>query len=491
MKKVLIIEDLQVFAITLATLIAEKFGFECDSAGTIAKAKQMLEDNKGQYFVAIVDLHLPDGDKGESVDLVKEYDVPSLVFTSEINKALREDLLHKGVADYTLKDGDHNLGYVINMVDRIYRNYSINVLVVDDSASAREIMTYILGLQRYQVITAASGEEAECILEQRNDIRVAIVDCEMDGMSGIELTERLRKKYDTQNLAIIGVSGKGDSSQVTRFIKNGANDFLVKPFDQEEFLTRINSVVHLLEVTENLERLNKQKNDLIAVAAHDIRGPLGIIINAAKMISSNKRPEKNADMLSMIEKSARNTVTLVEDMLCVSAIESGGLGLQEVRGSLHYVVKEAVAEHQLSADEKNQSFKVVIDELQDIDFDKVRIRQVIDNLMSNAIKYSPMESEIVIELHESDHYQVLKVSDQGPGIPDEKVAHLYEPYYTFGNVATGGESSTGLGLSICKNIMTAHGGKLSYTKSESGGSCFQFDIPYASLHDAPDQAGAH
>ncbi len=118
-----------------------------------------------------------------------------------------------------------------------------------------------------------------------------------------------------------------------------------------------------------------------------------------------------------------------------------------------------------------------MDDLNGINFDRVRIRQVIDNLISNAIKYGPIDSEITIKTYLDEHNHVFEVMDQGAGIPEGKIKNLYEPYFTLGSKTIGGEKSTGLGLSICKNIITSHGGRLKDSAGVQGGSCFKFRIP--------------
>ncbi|MBL4865299.1 MAG: response regulator [Pseudomonadales bacterium] len=266
MKKVLVIEDQEAFSCMLMTLVAERFGYEALSAASFAEASEVLKQHSDDIFVAIVDLNLPDAPHGEAIDLVRGYHIPPLVFTGEYNKELREKLIAKGVADYSVKEGNHSIDYVINMVDRIYHNYASKVLVVDDDKSARDVICSLLETQCFQTLRAASGEEALSVLEEHSDVTLAIIDYQMAGMDGLDLTRRIRESFDPTALSIIGVSGYGNSDTTIAFIKYGACDFILKPFQQEEFLTRINQVIRNHDVTHQLDTSNKQKNHLIGMA---------------------------------------------------------------------------------------------------------------------------------------------------------------------------------------------------------------------------------
>ncbi|MBV1882211.1 MAG: hybrid sensor histidine kinase/response regulator [Pseudomonadales bacterium] len=476
MKKMLVIEDQEAFSSMLVTLVAERFGYESLSATSHAEASLILKEHSSDIFVAIVDLNLPDAAHGEGIDLVRGYHIPALVFTGEYSGELRDELISKGVADYTVKEGNHSIDYVINMVDRIYHNYSTKVLVVDDDKSAREMICALLKTQCFQTLSAASGEEALSILPENTDINLAIIDYQMSGMDGLCLTRRIRESYSSMALSIIGISSLGSKDTTIAFIKYGASDFILKPFEQEEFLTRINQVIGNQSITHQLDISNKQKNHLIGMASHDIRGPLGIVKNAAKQIRRCEDLSKINKLLDMIERQADQTLNYVEDILCLSAIEAGQLDIEMGNFNLSSTAMESIVVHRFAAEKKQQLVKYDLGNLEETEFDKERIRQAIDNLLSNAINYGPIGSDILIKTFEEDHHHVLEVTDQGSGIAADKLDNLYKPYVTLGSKTTGDEKSTGLGLSICKDIIDAHGGKLQYRNMPEGGSCFRFHL---------------
>ncbi len=477
MEKVFILEDQRTFSTILSGLIQKRFGYEVVIASSVSDANKILLAEGDSFFVAICDLNLPDSSQGEGVDLINSYGIPVLVFTSKLDERLHEDILFKGVADYSTKEGDHNIEYVVNMVDRIYRNYDIKVMVVDDSESSSLVIEKLLRLQRYYVVRESSAEGALKRVTEEGGFRLLIIDCCLGGMNGLELTKAVRKKYSSKELSIIGVSGQVSRGKLITFMKHGADDFLLKPFVQEEFLCRVNHVINVLELTDKLENLNNRKSSIISVAAHDIRDPLSAIKIYSEFLIAKVQGSEALNWSSKIKRCAEETISLVNNMLCLSEIEENRMPLTLQLESLSNQGLDSVGNYDVHAKKKGQSFDVHTSSMPSINFDSVRIRQVIDNLISNAVKYSPKNSTIHVRTYEFENMQVFEISDSGRGIDPLYLDKLYSPYETLGSETTGGEPSTGLGLSICKNIMDVHNGDIKYSKSPYGGSRFRIYIP--------------
>lgn len=192
-KKVLIIEDSRSFAALVSTTLKQRAGYESEIAETLAAGDAILKAGANDFFAAIVDLNLPDAPEGEAVDLVNQYELPSIVFTGQLSDGLREDILSKGISDYVLKSGQYNIDYVVDTIRRFEQNKDVKVLVVDDSKMARKQMTRLLVSQCYQVLEADSGLVALSILQENPGISMVITDCHMEGMDGFELTQNLEK----------------------------------------------------------------------------------------------------------------------------------------------------------------------------------------------------------------------------------------------------------------------------------------------------------
>ncbi len=255
MKKILVVEDSSMVTKVLKHVLSQSDLFEAIYAGNIAEAKQIIATET--LYLALVDLNLPDAPNGEIVDFVLEQKLPVIVLTGSFDLERRKKLLAKGVVDYVTKEGRFSYQYTRNLIDRLIKNEQIKVLAVDDSSTGRRAVSTLLKLHRYQVLEASDGVEAIKVILANPDIRMLITDYNMPNMDGFQLVQNLRVKYEKSDLVIIGISGEGEESLTAKFIKNGANDFLKKPFNHEEFFCR---VTHNIEQLDLVDRLRDAAN---------------------------------------------------------------------------------------------------------------------------------------------------------------------------------------------------------------------------------------
>lgn len=248
-RPILVIEDQRSLAYLMKAMLQERWGCEVHLAHTLAETKELLDARK-DYMVALCDLNLPDGEHGEVIDTVMLADIPSIAMTAVFGDELRESILKKGVVDYILKDSVNAYSYVCDLIGRLAKNRSIKVLAVDDSLAMRALLKQSLQMHGLQVLLAKDGEEGRQLIEQHPDIRVLLVDYYMPGMNGLELTRFARQKLGKDQLAIIGLSGSDHPMFSANFLKNGANDFIRKPFHFEELICRVNQNLEMLDLIE-------------------------------------------------------------------------------------------------------------------------------------------------------------------------------------------------------------------------------------------------
>ena len=198
---------------------------------------------------------LSDAPRGEMAEYLLDKEVPIVVLTGSDDLEQRQSLLKSGVADYVIKENRFSYQYAVRMLDRLDRNRRLKALVVDDSSTMRQVVAGYLKLQCFSVVEAADGQEGLEILELDSDISLVITDFHMPVMDGFHFVQEIRHRFDKRPLAVIGLSSQEDSDISVQFIKKGANDFLQKPFQQEEFSCR---VTNNIEALEQLIALRKQ-----------------------------------------------------------------------------------------------------------------------------------------------------------------------------------------------------------------------------------------
>jgi diguanylate cyclase (GGDEF)-like protein len=253
--KVLIVEDSSVILKVLKHLAKQSLQLEPIFATSMEQAKAVYDQYKDELFAGIIDLALPDAPNGEMVDFLLSEGFPVIVLTGSYDEKRREALVKQGVVDYVVKESRYSYRYAINMINRLYRNQAIQVLVVEDSKPYRKHIVRLLVAHKYQVLEAENGIEAMAQLKKYPDIKMVITDYNMPEMDGFELVQAIRRQYEKADMIVIGLSGEDGGLLSIKFIKNGADDFLNKPFQQEEFYCRITNNIESLEQMHRIQEL--------------------------------------------------------------------------------------------------------------------------------------------------------------------------------------------------------------------------------------------
>jgi PleD family two-component response regulator len=254
----LIIED----SFVQAKIIRKQFevltNFTVLVAPSLTEAEKLIASHKDDLFAAVVDLNLPDAPNGEAVDACRRHDLVCIVLTASFDESLRQQFLEKRVADYFLKGSIDDIEPLTVSVQRLHANRRVKALVVDDSATQRHAVQKMLAAQCISSLEAADGIEALEVLAKNPDIRLAITDFEMPRMDGITLVHKIRGKHKINEMAVIGLSSAGSGPLTAKFLKYGANDFLTKPFEAEEFYWRVNQTLNVLDVMRELRDCRSQ-----------------------------------------------------------------------------------------------------------------------------------------------------------------------------------------------------------------------------------------
>ena len=231
---------------------------------------------------------------------------------------------------------------------------------------------------------------------------------------------------------------------------------------------------------EELRRLDEIKSRFLGMVAHDLRNPIASIQMSADLLAdpeTSLRADERQAFLSDINRQAGYMVALIDDLLDVTKIESGKLDLRRESVGLGEFLTDTVQRHANLGARKD--IKVILASHHEgvVQADRKRLRQVLDNLISNAVKFSPAGSTIEVSHHHEGGSWRVEVTDQGPGLPDADRQTLFEYFTTLSAQPTGGENSTGLGMAITRRVVEAHGGEVGVESQPGAGSTFWFSIP--------------
>ncbi len=367
---------------------------------------------------------------------------------------------------------------------------NVNILLVDDMVSGLMALEAILdGLPGINILKAQSGKEALKIIEN-NDLAVVVSDVQMPEMDGFELLDLINQNNKIDSIPFIFVTAMGhDRKYVTKGYKGGAVDYLFKPLDQQitrakicAFVTMYKQKQQLKQQNQQLIEINSKKNILLGMAAHDMRSPLAGISSLADFLSDEKEygslHENQKIFIENIKKYSLYMLNIINNLLDVSAIEAGKLNLNIQQTDIAVLLEKIIGLNKLIAQKKGIELELNIELSNKLLFiDPVKIEQVLNNFLSNAIKFSPAKTLILIKAVQKENDFYIEVTDHGQGIPEEEQKILFNAFQKTSVLATDGESSTGLGLLICSKIINSHDGTIGVKSKPKEGSTFWFSIP--------------
>lgn len=351
------------------------------------------------------------------------------------------------------------------------------VLVIDDQEANLRMVSALLTRWGYRALTALGGEDGlKQVAEHKPD--VLLLDMKMPGMDGFAVMRALQEQVEMHDLPVIFLTADNERENLVRAFEAGAVDYVTKPFVPEELSARVRTHVDLKKSRDALRRFAQEKQQMAELVAHDLRNYFANIIFAADMVGGAEGlPPAHRRLAESIRSSADSGMLFLQAFLEQQEHVAHGAEIEPlpVRQLLHEVVdllsrKAAAKEISLELLEHET---IVVSGL------RAGAAHVLQNLVSNAIKYSPRGSRVSISATQTDRSGRMLVMDRGPGISEEDQGRLFQRFVRGGNEPTEGESSTGLGLAMAKQQARAMGGNLWYDPREGGGSVFTLELPLA------------
>ncbi len=365
------------------------------------------------------------------------------------------------------------------------------ILIADYDRLHIRILGGILKREGHLLAEAQSGERVlEIYSEFRPDL--VMIEAELPGIDGLEICRRLKQTHGADCASIVFITAKAGSADVVAGLAAGAADYLRKPFNSVEVIARIRALLRhriLLRrqaaLVDELSQANADKNRFLGLAANDLRNPLASIYQLSRFLSDGTvgpLPPDQLDLVQTIFSTSQSMLGMVNELLDVVSIESGELKLNIEKTNVGSLAEKCVYVINIEAAKKKSVLQFTAPATPIVHpVDAAKLKQVIDNLLTNAVKYSPPGSTIQVEVGaaaDGAHY-FIAVRDQGPGIPENERHKLFKDFGRLSVQPTGGEKSTGLGLAICRKIVDAHGGTIAAENQAGGGCEFRVTLPSA------------
>lgn len=353
------------------------------------------------------------------------------------------------------------------------------ILVVDDQPANIQIVGSVLGKLGHEIIPASDGPTALKRLALRLPDLI-LLDLFMPEMDGCEVCRRLRENPAWQNIPVIFLSASDDKDFIVRAFESGGVDYITKPFNQAELVSRVRTQLALKAARDRLAQLAEDKDELLGILTHDLKSHLGGMQMSAQLLSdriTGQTDERTRKLAENILRSSGQILGFVKEFLANAATDRG-MVIAPAPLDFSAAVKAAVEEYLEPARRKQLAIETTLMPAPALVLaDATALDQVLDNLLSNALKFSPPGKRIRVTLRPLAGQVDCLVQDEGPGLKPEDRARLFQRYARLSARPTGGEPSTGLGLSIAWKLVRAMNGELTCENAPTGGAIFTLRLP--------------
>lgn len=367
--------------------------------------------------------------------------------------------------------------------------YKGRVLIVDDQQINLDAARLLLEGQGYEVKCVNNGEDALTSYEEfRPDL--ILLDMMMPGMDGFDVMEELTERHKDRLAPVLFVTAAHDEIILERAFAAGVVDFVTRPYVGRELIARVNAHLGLKLASDRLRRTARDREELVNLVAHDLKNPLSSVLFAAQMLREDGLgADRYPRYFEIIHDAASDAVGYIRDYL-ESRNPDGKPdhnpdATSDLREVIHWAGRrylENLQEHgiALSLQEPPEPAMGRIEE-------RV-VRQVVENLITNVIKYAPNAPLVLSVRRGAPDYWRIVVTDKGPGLTDDQQRRLFKPFTRFHKEEADEQTellSSGLGLSLAKRTIESHGGQLWYEAANGGGSSFVIEVPEANGASVP------
>jgi len=359
------------------------------------------------------------------------------------------------------------------------------VLLVDDNPQNLKMLGNILKEKPYRQALAQNGAEAlDFVKKKRPDI--ILLDIMMPDMNGFEVCQKLKQDAELSEIPVIFLTAKTEKKDVIKGLEQGAVDYVTKPFNSQELITRVSTHLELkaakealTEKVEELKQANATKDKFFSIIAHDLMSPFNALLGLSELLLIEKDIEaaKREKLLKIILQTSKTGYNLLKNLLEWSRFQTGRMVFHPEEINLKELVDANIALLNSNAVAKDIQIFSDILETTGVFADENMLNTIIRNLLSNAIKFTPEKGSIEIGGCEKEAHVEIAIKDTGVGINSQDIEKLFRMDISYSTQGTGQEKGTGLGLILCQEFVEKHGGKI-WVDSELGkGSRFYITFP--------------
>ncbi|MFM2291740.1 MAG: hypothetical protein RIS29_1553 [Bacteroidota bacterium] len=353
------------------------------------------------------------------------------------------------------------------------------ILIVDDNPMNLLLTSHVLENEGYATLTADDGRAALKELEKQTPSLI-LLDVMMPEMDGYEVCRLINANEEWTEIPIIFLTANAQTENLVEGFKAGGVDYITKPFKGEELLVRVKNHLELADSKKMIVEMNKSRDKLYSIIAHDIRSPLSGILQTVDAIDQGYFDPNSDDFRELIHHlkiRTKETSTLLTSLLQWTRLQSEEIQLDLKQNDISVVIKSCIQLLEANAHDKDIRL-IYEDTLPGVCiYDEVSMHTVIRNIISNAIKFTPISGSITIRINQTGTELQISIQDTGIGMSDEVIKTIFERNQHFSSSGTANEQGTGLGLMLVKDFVKKNNGQIMVNSSIGQGTIFTISLP--------------
>ncbi len=346
------------------------------------------------------------------------------------------------------------------------------VLLIDDNNVTRTMLVFILEKAEYKVVFSSCAEETIKLLRTLTP-DIILLDVMMPGMNGFSFCRKLKKNAKYQDIPVIFLTSLSQQTDIVKGFDAGGQDYIIKPFNQQELLARVKTHIHLHDTLLENKRLSRlaldatrAKSEFLASMSHEIRTPLNSIIGMAEVLAETPLSVDQREYVRIFRTAGESLLEIINDILDLSKIEAGQTELEAIDFDLPTLLESVITMVSLRAHEQDTTVNTHLEE--DVPLylngDPTRLRQILLNLVGNAVKFT-RNGQVEITISTTGEGQPKKellfaIKDNGIGIPADKQQLIFDSFTQADSLTTRQYGGTGLGLTICQKLLGIMQGRI-------------------------------
>ncbi len=353
------------------------------------------------------------------------------------------------------------------------------ILIVDDNPRNIQLLAKVLTEADYKIEFALNGYEALEWIKNKT-FNLVLLDIMMPEMNGYEVCQKMKEIPGTKEIPVIFLTALDSSESITKAFETGGVDYVSKPFNTHELLSRIKTHIDINLQRQKLAELNATKDKFFSIIAHDLKSPFSGLLGLSEYLIEyieNKHHDDAYKIAKTMNETLQLNYSLLENLLLWARSQTGKIEFYPELVNINEIARNIVSIIKINSDQKKIKLETAIEPDLNVVVDENMLSTILRNILNNAVKFTPENGHISLTIKKENSNIMFVVSDSGVGIPKNRLSSIFNIDKKVSTLGTNNEQGTGLGLMLCKEFVEKHNGAIGVESKENEGSSFWFTLP--------------